>query len=62
MFSVRAIPLVCPHTELCDCAIDLLPAIMPPRSHIYTLSLTEQRAMEEQVHENFHIYKQLKFA
>lgn len=30
-----------------DCAIDLLPGSTPPRAHVYSLSLTETRAMEK---------------
>lgn len=30
-----------------DCTIDLLPGTTPPRNHIYPLSLTEQKAMED---------------
>ncbi|KAK3522835.1 hypothetical protein QTP86_004671 [Hemibagrus guttatus] len=34
-----------------DCAIDLIPNTMPPKSHIYPLSILERRAMEEYIKE-----------
>ncbi|KAI2643996.1 Transposon Tf2-6 polyprotein [Labeo rohita] len=34
-----------------DCAIDLLPNAMPPKSRIYPLSRTEEQAMEEYIDE-----------
>ncbi|KAL0165801.1 hypothetical protein M9458_037645 [Cirrhinus mrigala] len=34
-----------------DCAIDLLPSAMPPKSRIYPLSRTEEQAMEEYIDE-----------
>ncbi len=34
-----------------DCAIDLEPGKTVPRSHVYSLSIPEQRAMEEYIQE-----------
>ncbi|KAI2646332.1 Transposon Tf2-9 polyprotein [Labeo rohita] len=34
-----------------DCAIDLLPSAMPPKSRVYPLSRTEDQAMEEYINE-----------
>ncbi|KAL0152509.1 hypothetical protein M9458_052232 [Cirrhinus mrigala] len=34
-----------------DCAIDLLPNAMPPKSRVYPLSRTEEQAMEEYIEE-----------
>lgn len=35
-----------------DCAIELLPNAMPPKNHIYPLSLPEKKAMEEYIEED----------
>ncbi|KAK3569830.1 hypothetical protein QTP86_005860 [Hemibagrus guttatus] len=34
-----------------DCAIDLIPNAMPPKSHMYPLSIPERRAMDEYIEE-----------
>ncbi|KAK3525793.1 hypothetical protein QTP70_007554 [Hemibagrus guttatus] len=41
------LPAHCPW----DCAIDLIPNAMPPKSRIYPLSILERRAMEEYIEE-----------
>lgn len=37
-----------PHRSSC-CAVDLLPATMPPRSRVYPLSLQEQKALQKYI-------------
>lgn len=39
-----------PHQSY-DLSIDLLPDVVPPHSHLYFLSMTEQRAMEDYINE-----------
>lgn len=39
-----------------DCAIDLLPGTTPTHNWVYSLSLTEQRAMEEYIQEVLHFH------
>lgn len=48
--SVKPKLLVCLHIEY-DWAIDLLSATSPPQGRVYSVSLKEQRAMEEYIQE-----------
>ncbi|KAL0188416.1 hypothetical protein M9458_015515, partial [Cirrhinus mrigala] len=50
VFSRRSAARLPPHRPY-DLAIDLVPGAVPPRGHLYSLSATEQRAMEEYVAE-----------
>ncbi|KAL0149444.1 hypothetical protein M9458_055232 [Cirrhinus mrigala] len=46
VFSKRSTAQLPPHSPY-DLAIDLVPGAVPPRGHLYSLSATEQQAMEE---------------
>ncbi|KAI2660885.1 Transposon Tf2-9 polyprotein [Labeo rohita] len=50
VFSKRSAAQLPPHRPY-DLAIDLVPGAVPPRGHLYSLSATEQQAMEEYVAE-----------
>ncbi|KAL0185465.1 hypothetical protein M9458_021162, partial [Cirrhinus mrigala] len=50
VFSRRSAARLPPHRPY-DLAIDLVPGAVPPRGHLYSLSATEQLAMEEYVAE-----------
>ena len=50
VFSKTKAAALPPHRDI-DCAIDLLPDTMPPKSRIYPLSIPETQAMEEYVEE-----------
>ena len=54
VFSKRLATKLPPHRPW-DCAIDLLPGATLPKGRVYPLSIPEQKAMEEYVHEALNI-------
>ncbi len=50
VFSKKGATSLPPHRPY-DCAIELLSGTLPPRSHLYSLSAPETKAMNEYIHE-----------